>query len=930
MKKPTILCVDDEMSILTGLRDELIRYLGDGVNIEIAESAEEALDVLDELSSEGGEVPIIISDQIMPGMMGDELLIKVHSRFPQSLKIFLTGQATAQAVGNVVNNANLYGYVAKPWDAADLMLMVNKALHSYFVNKELAEQRTLVEKLYKQAQEEIEERKKVEALLAEANRDLDQKVRERTSELEMAKKEWEKTFDAVPDLICILDKDHRILQVNKAMADRLGLTVERCRGEYCYRFFHGTDRPPEDCPHLRLLEDRREHGSEVYVENWMSVFFITTSPLFDEQGNLLGSVHVARDITDPKRAEEELKKATAALQAALQEARIAGEKAEAANKAKSEFLANMSHEIRTPMNAVIGMTGLLLDTELTAEQREFAETTRSSAQALLGLINDILDFSKIESGKLDFEILDFDLRAVLVDVCDLLAYHAHEKKLDFVCTVEPEVPAFLSGDPGRLRQVLLNLTGNAIKFTSWGEVAVTVQLEREDDQHAMIRFSISDTGIGIPADRLSCLFQPFSQVDTSIVRKYGGTGLGLSISRRLVERMGGEIGVESKDGKGSLFWFTARFGKPASEAAAGGRTLSEDLTAEAAQRVITGRSIPVCGRRKSRILLVEDNIPNQKVALKIIEKLGYHADAVSNGHEAIKALEAMPYDMVIMDCQMPVMDGYEATRRIRSPESGVLDRDIPVIALTAHAMKGEKDKCMEAGMNDYISKPVDPQELARTVERWLPGLRGASSGARVEACSARAPSETGESPANPPTCGHDGPTEKDKPAGGSVLTEEDGPTKEHGPTEGSVFAEEHGPTEKAGSAGDREAPLREDVPSRAPVFDRRTLVRRCMEDEAMAMTVIRDFIDDAVNKLTDMRSAAERADTLDLSRQAHTLKGVCGTLGAMAMRETASRIELAARTGDIAGLPVLIEELGKGLSALKTVVAGEFGGNEVS
>jgi CheY-like chemotaxis protein/HPt (histidine-containing phosphotransfer) domain-containing protein len=331
---------------------------------------------------------------------------------------------------------------------------------------------------------------------------------------------------------------------------------------------------------------------------------------------------------------------------------------------------------------------------------------RASGESLLGIINDILDFSKIEAGKLDLETLDFDLQSLLDDFAATVAVQAHEKGIELLCAADPAVPTLLRGDPGRLRQILANLAGNAIKFTQKGEVAVRVSLEQERETQCLLRFSVRDTGIGIPEDKLGLLFAKFSQVDASTTRKYGGTGLGLAISKQLAELMGGEIGVESVEGQGSEFWFTARLGKQTQGAQAESRPPGN----------LRGEEMGVT----ARILLAEDNITNQQVALGILKKLGLRADAVANGAEAVKALESIPYDLVLMDVQMPVMDGIEATRQIRSPQSAVPNRGIPIIAMTAHAMQRDREHCLEAGMNGYVSKPVSPQALAEVLARWLP------------------------------------------------------------------------------------------------------------------------------------------------------------------------------------------------------------------
>ncbi len=638
----------------------------------------------------------------------------------------------------------------------------------------------------------------------------------------------------ITDTLFLHDFDGKIIDVNEHACNNLGYTRE----ELLALSIQDIDQDVISGGHLEQWEQmvpgepitlegvhRRKDGTTFSVEIRLMVF---------ESGGERLMLGVVRDITERKRSEEELKKAK--------------EEAETANKSKSDFLANMSHEIRTPMNAVIGMAGLMLDTPLDTEQKEYLGIIRSSSDALLQVINDVLDFSKIEAGKMDFEVLDFDLRTAMNETIILPAMAAQKKGIEFIYEIDSEVPSLLRGDPGRLRQIVLNLTNNAVKFTEEGEVVVRISLEKETKTHVELRFVIKDTGIGMSNDDIKKVFQSFHQVDASTTRKYGGTGLGLAISKKLTELIGGQISVESLKEKGTTFQFTVPFEKqhdvkekafllpteikgkrvlvvddnrtnlkifqgyleawdlvcdtawngemalgmmnaaiktkasydiiiidlqmPEMDGEELGRLIKADKklkntimvmlssmgirgdavkmkevgfaayltkpirrsqlfdcllmalsgkeeTIPDESQIITRHTITETRKRKARILIAEDNIVNQKLALRFLDKLGYRADAVANGKEAVKSLEMIPYDIVLMDVQMPEMDGLEATKIIRDPESNVINHNVPIIAMTAHAMKGDREICLEAGMNDYISKPIDTQKLNEVIEKWI-------------------------------------------------------------------------------------------------------------------------------------------------------------------------------------------------------------------
>ncbi len=801
--------------------------------------------------------------------------------------------------------------------------------------------------------------------------------------------------------IVITDKDGTIEYVNPRFSEVTGYTREEAIG--CNpRVLKSGKHPPEFYEQMwGILTAGEQWFGEFQNKKKDGTLYWETasiSPVVDEGGNIMHFVAVKDDITQRRQAQQELKDYAETLKstnAALKEANVV---AEQAVQARSDFLANMSHEIRTPMNGIIGMSDLLSDTRLTQEQREYTDTIRHSADSLLTIINDILDFSKIEAGQLDMELLDFDLRATLDGMIDVLALKAHEKGLELTCSIEPDVPVFLEGDPGRLRQILINLINNAVKFTVEGEVAVRASLDEEDDDRATLRFAVTDTGIGVAPDKKNSLFEAFTQADASTSRQYGGTGLGLAICKRLAHLMNGRINVESELGKGSTFWFTTVLEKrdPSKEPAremledirgqrilvvddnATNRRLMKDLlhswgcrhdeapetrsalnalhaaietgdpfsvaildmampgmdgctlgamikqdpeiaetalvmmtslgnsediprmkdigfaayltkpikqsllydclvtvlartsaVGETASRDIVTAETVRQGRSSSlRILLAEDNIVNQKVTLKFLQKLNYRTDVVANGSEAIRALKSIPYDLVLMDVQMPEMDGFEATRMIRDQASNVRDHHVPIIAMTAHAMKGDREKCLEAGMDDYVSKPVQPKVLAEAIRK----LTSARPARRLE----KKPVE--QAPASTPARHAISRPEPDDPQG---------------------------------------------------ILDAKAFLNLCDGDFEFAQELVELFLSTHSTQLSDIRQAVERRDSTALERAAHKFKGSLGNLCAAPAMEAALRLEMIGRGGDMAEADEASAVLDNEITRLKPALAPLLQGHQL-
>ena len=541
--------------------------------------------------------------------------------------------------------------------------------------------------------------------------------RKRTEEaLKQSEQRFRDLFENASDVIYTADFHGNFTSLNRSGERMTGYTREEALHLNFAQVVspESLKRMTEMTARTRTSHDETVFELEIFKKSGEPLLVEISSRAIRKDGKPVGIQGIGRDITQRKQVEAELERAR---DVALESVRL-----------KSEFLAIMSHEIRTPMNGVIGMTGLLLETDLSASQREYAETIQSSADALLRIIDDILDFSKLEAGLLRFEKIDFNLRGAVEATVHLLAERAQAKGVELTSLVHADVPTALQGDPGRLRQVLLNLAGNAVKFTGQGEVVVTVKKVSGTASHVTLRFEIQDTGIGISADAQRGLFRAFTQADGSTTRKYGGTGLGLAISRQLVERMGGKIGIESTPGHGSIFWFTAEFETQPESAVRAGHTAGS-LSSASVLVVDNNAANRKQHRDQSaagvRILVAEDSVVNRKVALGQLRNLGYRAEAVENGRELLTALDRGHVDVILMDCQMPEMDGFAATAEIRRREG--TSRHTIIIAMTANALDGDKETCLAAGMDDYLSKPVKSDVLRQKLAWWT-GTGGSGKG----------------------------------------------------------------------------------------------------------------------------------------------------------------------------------------------------------
>lgn len=511
-----------------------------------------------------------------------------------------------------------------------------------------------------------------------------------------------------------------ILYVNEAFTRISGYGFNEVVGK-CPRFLQGefTKRETLDALGAALkagqpFKDELLNYSKDGKPYWLEISIV---PVKNAQGVITHFAALERDISEHKKNEAEyknamiqLKRANLKAEAASRDLEVSLRKAEEANKAKSDFLANMSHELRTPMNGVLGMAQLLTDTPLNDEQTECVSTINGSAENLLMLLNDILDFSKIEAGALQLENVAFGLKDTITNTTNLLRPQADKKAVDLRLDIDGALPAHIWGDPGRLRQIITNLLGNSIKFTEKGHVRLSAKTQEQDSGDAVLHISVEDTGIGIPADKIHEIFEKFTQADGSVTRKFGGTGLGLAITKQLVSLMGGKIGVESAEGKGSTFWFTIPI-----TAATEGDVKKQNEIHHSHHKVKENR-MPI-GQAKA--LLVEDYPVNQVFAQKLLKKFGFvHLDLAENGVEAIEKYRTNTYDIIFMDCQMPELDGYQTTQKLRLLEDGT-PLHTPIIAMTANAMMGDREKCLNAGMDDYISKPLRAEHLKNALQNWF-------------------------------------------------------------------------------------------------------------------------------------------------------------------------------------------------------------------
>ncbi|NJL89736.1 MAG: response regulator [Coleofasciculaceae cyanobacterium SM2_1_6] len=698
MSKQVILCVDDEKMILDSLYYQLRQYLGNSYHIETAETGEEAIELLAELHQNQIEIPLIICDQIMPGLKGDELLIKIHAQSPQILKILLTGQASVETVANAVNHANLYRYIAKPWDSVDLCMTITEALRSYEQSKQLVAQNETLKILNASLEQKVVDRTQE---LTTTNIQLQAEIRDRQLLAEKLRTSEEKIraiFEAMTDIILVIDEDDNIdiAPINPQNSERMTPLVNATIKQF-------------------FVEETRQNWLQIIqqVRDTQQILNLDYSlPLDDQETWFTASISlmpnnaviwVARNIDERKQAE------AATLRAK--------ESAEAANQAKSTFLANMSHELRSPLNAILGFSQVLLNNNVPApEQAENIKIIYRSGEHLLSLINHVLDLSKIEAGKITLNPENLDLYHLLEDLKDMLHLQAEKAGLELIFDYGTSIPQYIYTDAVKLRQILINLLSNALKFTKAGLVKLQVLSDDfpiatvNNDPFASksftsnsftLKFRVEDTGVGIATEELTHIFEAFSQAQAGREIQEG-SGLGLAISRKFAQLLGGDITVTSQLGQGSTFQLVMQtsLGREAS-----------------APPMSSGQVIGlVPGQPTYRLLIVDDKSVNRQLLRRFLAPLGFELKEASNGKEAIDLWAAWSPHLIWMDMRMPVMDGYEATKQIKATLQG---QATAVIALTASVLEAEKDVILSTGCDDFIRKPFQQQTILDILEKHL-------------------------------------------------------------------------------------------------------------------------------------------------------------------------------------------------------------------
>ena len=747
LTKPCILIVEDSL-VQSFFLEKVLKK--NGFLVEKASNGQEAL-----MLTKKHRPDLVISDINMPIMNGFEMCRTLKENPDlQTIPVILLSELSNMEEILLGLESRADNYILKPYEEENLIDKVREMLCTPTpVIDHLTEQRTIELStgerpfiIHSHRNQVLNFLLSIYESIIKKNNELHTVQQEMSvlyEDLRTSKENYQALVQTVPDMIYQLDDKGCFTFINHAM-EKLGFVTEELLGKHFsvliereevehVSYSHALLQSQEDnysktSPKLfdeRRTGKRQTMGLEVTLKikdsDIRRTGLITTpigeiigevssagmygTALKGRQGNYIGTVGVLRDITERKRVEEDLKKTYKKLKQSEQEA-------ESANRAKSEFLANMSHEIRTPMNAIINLTHLALQTNLNNKQRDYIEKVMRSGRGLLGIINDILDFSKIEAGKLKLESVPFNLDTLLNDLTDLAMLEIKNKDLKLLIDIPTDLPRYWIGDPLRLHQVLSNLTNNAIKFTEKGEVILSVCSLKQQEEKNMLTFSVRDSGVGLHKEQMDNLFQAFVQADGSISRTHGGTGLGLTISKHLVELMGGHIKAESVVGKGSLFQFFIPL-IPS--------TSTEDLY-QPSEKVknkpfVQNRESTLESLKGARVLLVEDNEINQQIAQELLQQAGLNVNIANHGQQAIEMLKQTPFDLVLMDIQMPIMDGIKATQEIRRHERF---NNLPIIAMTAHAMHSDRERSLKAGMNDHINKPIDIDTLYSTLIRWIP------------------------------------------------------------------------------------------------------------------------------------------------------------------------------------------------------------------